>query len=192
MNQGETYLLIKPNKDDEDYTIGINKKTSKNIIFTDTDTFVFTNTDSIINYVYNKYYNYCSSNCVDLNEFDGYVYVVNNASDARLFHRCQSIFSHDSQIYRSTKIIITQKYSLSDPATIDKLGLKINYRYIAIASAKGWIKILDLLKLPENKDKKDKITKIELTCACSIGVHYKCNEAINWWKNSGLIDNTTE
>jgi hypothetical protein len=165
--QEKPFLTI---KNDKEYSIGFNK--SEQQLYCP---------DSVCNWILYKY-NFTTSG---LQNFDGYVYVVNIPKDTRVqVLTC----SRDNIMTRvlADDIIITQKYSLSEPATIDKLGIPLNYEYIALASGKGWIKILDLLKLPENK------SIFECNRLYNTAKYYKCNEAIDWWKNSGLLDNTTE
>ncbi len=176
MNQEKIYLLIKRNNDDEDYPIGINEKTIGNFHFTDNITLTC--------YVCDTYDAFCRFNPI-LTQFDGYVYVVNTTRDAPINKYVSIKYRHYCDVHCSTKIIITQKYSLYDPATIDKLGLKIDFPYILIASAKGWVKILDLLKLPENKNK---ITKDQLAVAYMTSMSYGCNESIEWFNNFGLLN----
>ena len=187
MVQGETYLLIKEHKDIKDYPMGINEKTIKG------DYFVLTNSDNVIEYVYNKYYRNCM-NCPHTPRpfinFDGYVYVVYSINDVSILPH---VFRGGDDIkYSSTKINITQKYSLSEPETIDKLGIKISRKYIEMATLIGWIKILDLLKFPGNKNKiTSRIYLPDLYAVYSNAkIKNYTEEGLKWWNNSGLsMDN---
>jgi hypothetical protein len=200
-HQEKTFLTIK-HKDDEDYPIGFNK--SKPELY---------RVNSLCNWIFYIYHGqkYKSDHYLNLPDylykpsfrgflenFDGYVYAVNIPKNANV-NVLVSVKGDDNTKLKdctimsrviADKIIITQKYSLAEPSTIDKLEMPLNFDYMLIASAKGWTKILDLLKIPENEHiifkKCNEIRNIQRLY--KIAKHYKCNESIEWLENSGLLN----
>jgi len=196
-HQEKTFLTTK-HKDDEEYSIGLNK--TKNELYS---------VNSLCNWIFYSYHGqkYKSVFYTKLTEFyeplfrgflenfDGYVYVatIPKNTDVKLLGlvKCDSHTECKNSLIMSRviaeEIIITQKYSLAEPLTIDKLEIPLSLEYMLIASAKGWTKILDLLKIPKyrNKFDNDNIERVY-----NIAKHYKCNESIEWFENSGLLNDT--
>ena len=206
-HQEKTFLTTK-HKDDEEYSIGLNK--TKNEIYRVNSLcnwifYIYHGLKYKSEYYYNlpryfykpspKYF-YKLSFRGFLEKFDGYVYAVNIPKNANV-NVLTSVKCNDHTECKDCKImsrvvadeiIITQKYSLADPNTIDKLEIPLNFHYMLIASAKGWTKILDLLKIPENKhiiaNKCNRISNIQHIY--NIANYYGCDESIEWFNNSGL------